>query len=643
MPIATYEITYPMYNPIYIDEETKAEWRDAFEQARADRETYFNWLKNEINHAIDLINRYDKIYVLGGLGARLLQASPTFYNQVLETYEGPDKENAEKEKILEDDEIEVLLEYALSIASASPNTNEGKIPTAENIEEIREQLSKIKFNIGFYEMSAEDPSGGNQFNHWLKMRVMEEALHVRGPGYYSHILEIYRETFAPHDGFLSQYYGFNSADIYDAIKRLDVLVASKIGNAFGGGATHQRFLEWNEEKGDEAVMKEMTTSGKHFMRQFIDDNPDLQDEDADGPVLLPLDYIGGYSRMFWVHPKNEKEKKIFHLLSHQLGDNAVFVQGKFGGFPLGDTIIQTKPLLRIGEKYYCFSISLPFRNLFNIAANLLQTADSVYYEAKFKNNVSAISRDNYIEAKVKSLFEKLLPSVRFYHSLDYNIVENGLAKKPELDILGIGGDTLYVVEVKAGELNKKHRRGAILGLKDRLKETINEGSYQCHRAEKFINDNESPKFQYTDGGQRKWLIIDKTKDYEVIKISVTYEHFSTVAVNLKYLIESGVLSPAYKWAWIVSLFDLMVFADLIESETDFKEYLQHRFLLYERNDIEFHDELDILCFFFNDGFPLQAEKEGIYINMFSFRDEIDTYYTRKDLAVPGIHKPIRKR
>ena len=176
-----------MSEPIYFNEEIKQQWRYAFEQARADRERYFNWIKEEIKIAVDLINRYDKIFVLGGLGSRLLQASPNLYNQFLETYSGSDKEYAEKEKIIEDDEIEVLPEYAMSIASASANTNAGVIPSQENIDEIREQLSKIKYNIGFYEMSAENPTGGTEFDHWLKLRVMEDALHVRGDGYHIHV------------------------------------------------------------------------------------------------------------------------------------------------------------------------------------------------------------------------------------------------------------------------------------------------------------------------------------------------------------------------------------------------------------------------------------------------------------------------
>lgn len=633
-----------MTTTVFFSDELKNQWLNAMQQAKADRPAYLNWIRNEINIAIELINKYDKIYMLGGLGAKLLESSPNFYNQFLETYDGPDKEQIEKEKIVNDDEIEVLLEYAMSIASANSNSNAGIIPKMNDIEEIRKQLSKIKQNLGFYEMSADYPDGGNQSDHWLKIQAMEEFLHVRGVGYQSHIIEIYNETFGPHDGFLKQYYGVSSGDILNAIKRLDLYVASKMGNPYGGRLTHQRLMEWMDSKGKDAVDEEMSKTGKHFIQQFLADNPDLYDKkNPDKFTLLPFDYIEGYSKFFWVIPKTEIEQRIFELISHSFGDNKLFIEGKFGGFPMGDSILQTKPLIKYGIKYYCFSITLPFRSIFNITAKLLNDASPVYYEQTFLNNSSASSRDNYLEVKVKKLFESFLPTVQFYHSLSYEIVEDGLKKVPELDILGVGEDDLYIIEVKAGELNKKHRRGAILGLKDRLTETINEGSYQCYRAEKYIQESNPTVFSYIESNQGKTLTIDKKKKYNIIKISVTFEHLSTISVNLRYLIESGVLKEDYKWTWIVSLYDLMVFADLIENETDFKEYLQHRLSLYSRSDVEFHDEIDILGYFMDNKFPLADENPNQKIMMIGTKEKIETYYTRRDVGMPDIIKPVKTR
>lgn len=630
---------------INIPDDIKEQYKYAIEKAREDRPRYFDWIKNEIEVAINLINQFDKIFVIGGLGSRLIKSTPTFYNQFLATYNGPDKEEIQEDELIQDDdEIEILLEYVMNIATATPNSNKGVIPTQDNIEAIYQQLSKIKSNINFWELSADNPVGGNEFDHWLRTNIMQDTINVRGGGYHTHIQEIYQEVFHPFDGFLEQYYGFNSNDVYNTILKLDSLVYSKVGNPFGGTQSHKRLTEWMDEVGQENITKVMMETGKHFIMQFTEANPDLYDEKAPEQVIMhSLDRVESYSKIFWVIPKTAKEKLIFEKLSLEFADNAIFFQPpKFKGFPLNDTLINLKPLIKEDGKYFHFSLNLAFRNIFKITEELIKSADAVYYENSFKGNSNSNSRDNYIELKTKKQFEKLLPTATFFHSLEYNVVENGQNKKTELDILGVSADTLYIIEVKAGELNTKHRRGALKGLKDRLEETINEGSYQCHRALKYIQDNPNPTFDYVEGGTRKTLTIDKAEIKSYFKISVTFEHFSSISANLKYLISSGVLSPDFKWTWIVSLYDLMIFADLIQSETEFKEYLSHRIALYDRNDIEFSDEIDILGFYFENNFPLGEEKQNEILHIVNYKDEIETYYTRTGVGMPETIKPKKK-
>ncbi len=630
---------------INIPDDIKEQYKYAIEKAREDRPRYFDWIKNEIETAINLINQFDKIYVIGGLGSRLIKSTPTFYNQFLATYNGPDKEEIQEDELIQDDdEIEILLEYVMNIATATPNSNKGVIPTQDNIEAIYQQLSKIKSNINFWELSADNPVGGNEFDHWLRTNIMQDTINVRGDGYHTHIQEIYQEVFYPFDGFLEQFYGFNSNDVYNTILKLDSLVYSKVGNPLGGTQSHKRLTEWMDEIGQENITKVMMETGKHFIMQFTEANPDLYDEEAPEQVIMhSLDRVESYSKIFWVIPKTAKEKLIFEKLSLEFGHNAIFFQPpKFKGFPLNDTLINLKPLVKEDGKYFHFSLNLAFRNIFKITEELIKSADAVYYENSFKGNSNSNSRDNYIELKTKKQFEKLLPTATFFHSLEYNVIENGQNKKTELDILGVSADTLYIIEVKAGELNTKHRRGALKGLKDRLEETINEGSYQCHRALKYIQDNPNPTFDYVEGGTRKTLTIDKAQIQSYFKISVTFEHFSSISANLKYLISSGVLSPDFKWTWIVSLYDLMIFADLIQSETEFKEYLSHRIALYDRNDVEFSDEIDILGFYFENNFPMGQEKQNEMLHIVNYKDEIETYYTRTGVGMPGTIKPKKK-
>lgn len=467
----------------------KEGFKFAFEQAKNDRERYFNWIKQEIEIAISLIEKFDKIYVLGGLGAKLIKSIRNQADYFFENNEKYSREEVEDEISTPDDDIEVLLEYAMSLASATANSNKGVLPTQEDINEIYEQLLKIKFNSNILEMSAvNSDDNGVDADSWLRASIILDTLNVRENGYQTHIVEIYREIFESHNEFLQWFYGFDANDLIDTVLKLDKLVHSKIGNVFGANLAHERFVEWSNETNDESIAQVTKESGKYFMQQFTKSNPDLFDEAApNGIVVHRLDRVEGYDKIFWVIPKSEKEKLIFDNLSIQFGDNKDFFEPqKFKGFPMNTTLLKTKPLITEDGKYFHFSSSLAFRNIFKIAEDLISSADAVYYENSFRGNSIANSKDNFIELKTKNLFQKLLPLTKFYHSLDYEVTEDGLVKQTELDILGVSSDTLYIIEVKAGELNPKHRRGAIKGLKDRLRKIINEGSYQCHRAMNYI-------------------------------------------------------------------------------------------------------------------------------------------------------------
>lgn len=627
-----------------IPDEMKEQYLYSIRAAREKREEFIDWIKGEIDKAIALINKFDKIYILGGMGARLIKATPTIASHFLETYSGQDKEYAEPDMVTEDDNAEVLLEYAMSLATATENVNKGVIPTSKDIDELREILIVIKSNFSFLELSTDIPSGVNETEHWLTTSIKQETMHVRGNGYQVHITELFREMFQYHDDFLNRFYHFNSQDVFNTILKLDSLVYSKVGNMTGSKHAYDRFTEWLK-KNDEESTANGGRSGLNFIKQFTAANPDLYDESApDKIVAHDINHINSYNKIFWVIPQDEKEKAIFNRLCLEFKDNNAFLlPPRFKGFILNDTLIKLKPLVKQDDKFYNFSLVLGYRNVFKITEELLKSADQVYYDNSYKNNSNSNSRDNYIERKTKELFQKILPEVKFYHSLEYTIQENGQNKRTELDILGVSKDALYIIEVKAGELNEKHRRGALKGLKDRLSETIGEGSYQCHRALKYIQDSPSPTFDYALNNTNNVLSIDKSSISNYYKISVTYDYFTFIATNLRYLVNAGILSADYKWAWVVSIYDLMVFADLINSEEDFKEYLNERINIYERSDVEFSDELDVLGFFLDGNFPIPPQNEKQILHIINSKEQIDTYYNNLSLGIPDNIKPTRKR
>lgn len=621
-----------------LSEEEKAEWRYAIEQAQTQRQRFQDDLRSQLDAAIALINKFDKKYVLGYLGARLLRALPNMYTMIAGDAASPDA-------VQPDDNIEVIIEHAISMASASPNTNKGVLPGESDLHEVYERLGKVKSNFGFYELTTAIPKDGTESDHWIRTAMVHSTMNVRGEGYQRHMKEVFTEVFKPFDGFLEQYYGFTAIELYDALSRLDDLVYSKVGNPFGAMKAHDRFVKWSDRVGKEEIGRVVEQTGKHFMQQFAEANPDLHDDEAPGKIVShSLDRIASYPTIFWVIPESDKDKRIYERLSIEFGQNTVFLEPpRFKAYPMNSSEVKYRPLIKEDGRYYHFSTHMGYRNVFGIVENLIREADAVFHEQSFRGNANTSSKDNYIEAKVRALFQKMLPAVTFYSSLDYQIVEEGLSKRPELDILGISETDGYIIEVKAGQLNEKERRGAPLGLKGRIAGTIGEGASQCHRAFKFISDNDHPTFEYVEVGGRKTLAIDKARTLRFHKICVTFEHFSSIAINVEQLIGSDVLGAEYRGTWILSLYDLMAFADLIESEVDFRDYLQHRIALNERKDVVFFDELDILGYFLKGNFPMANATDGEVRHIIGFKEDIDAYFDTVTVGLPGPPKPVRVR
>lgn len=81
----------------------------------------------------------------------------------------------------------------------------------------------------------------------------------------------------------------------------------------------------------------------------------------------------------------------------------------------------------------------------------------------------------------------------------------------------------------------------------------------------------------------------------------------------------------------------------VASEEDFKEYLDYRMQLYDREDIAFMDETDVLGYYLDGQFPLGPVRENTIITMTGYNQDIDDYYTRQSTGFPGVIKPRKKK
>lgn len=557
-----------------------------------DKESISNSIAAQISKVEGYFKQYDSVQLLGGIGLYMIDNTITLEKSFMAQYEG--------REVRLDEDAEVLAEYALNFGLSMPNDGKDQ-PTDEVVEDLLKSLKTLYHLYGMIDMPIED--NAEKFIDWI---IHSETIAVRGDGYQKHILEVFNEMFTPHTDFYEKKYGFSIEEMVQFFSELENRLVCKIGSQnmiTGPYLMWERWKKWEERTF--GSIDDINDLGKRDLKKglfgdFFEANPDVPHTDDGMHFLLyqPDDYTGS-DKIFWVWPQTVAERNIMKALSVELGDNASFIaEGEFKGNIMNGHSIYEKPFVKIDDRYYCFTPMIPHRNMFLIAEKLMMQ-DSKYYNKNFQQNNSSTSRDNYIESKVKSVLESFLPTVQFYPSVNYNVIEDGLDKDLELDILGVSDKAIYIIEVKAHELSHKDRVG-LKGTKDKFKDSVGAACRQCNRAVKSIIDSGTPNFHKKGHA----IVIDKS--LPIYKIAVTFQHYSSLIGIMDKLIEAGLMEESYRDTWIVSLFDLMVCADYIKNEDEFIDYLELHKALYA-NHSSFTDELNVLNGFLNENLATKVK------------------------------------
>lgn len=578
-------------------------------------------IKTALREHIEIVEgyfrKYDSVQLLGSIGLYLLEHLPNIEKHFIAQMNGTDMRL--------DENAEVIAEYAMNFGLALPN--DGKDTPADDV--IKDLRDKLKTLFVAY-MHLDMPLGDEpiQFIDWM---IHMDTIAVRGDGYQVHVYEVFKEMFFPHTPFYQQQFGYSVDQLFDFFMDLENRVICKIcsqDTIYGATKMHDRWVKW-EEKAFGPIGNEARLENKDFSKgifgAFFEANPDVPHTEDGMQFLMyqPDDYRGS-DMIFWVYPQSEVETRILDSLSMKFGDNSAFlVESEFKGSIMNGHSIFEKPFVKDGDKYYCFTPMIPHRNLFLIAEKLMMR-NGVYYQKNFQQNTSPISRDVYIESKVKSVMKSFLPDVTFYPSVHYKIVEEGVKKNPELDILGVSDKAVYIIEVKAHELSYKDRV-RLDGAKGKFKASVAEACKQCCRAADFIYNSTKPEF----GTQEGTVIIDKKKP--IYKIAVTFQHFSSLFGQMDKLVTAGLMEEHFRDTWAVSLFDLMVVADFVESEDEFLSYLDMRKII-NTNHSTFHDELDLLGQFLNENLADKVTSDKP-MKIIGGSGDIDEEYA-KDFYIP---------
>lgn len=580
---------------------TEEQYQEWMKQIQENVPKFYEEIKGKIEKVVALINQYDKIFVVGGVASVAM----------VEGMANPEEDTSDPE---------TSIEYCQSIALATANTNSGVIPSIEQIKDIYEQLKQIKSDFGWYYKFQYVGTDDSDIKSTVRSNMIGETMNVRGEGYLKHIEELFHELFTPHDAIFQKHYGFSSSDIIRTLKRLEYSFCLRVTSP--DGQPHPTLLY-------ELNKWQLSRNGDQM--EFVRKNPGLAIENGLPALYSPLN-IPDTEKLYRIRHFDETQEKVVKALTLELGDNSVFAE--HSPFEImNESRIFTNPIVKGSNgNYYLFSMNIGARNYQGIAINLLKKADSDYFNKSFMNNRVLISKDNFVESKVLSLFKKMLPGVQFFSNLKYDFLSPSVDikcarskdGKYELDILGISDETTFLIETKAGLLNEKSKRGATLSLHSDLTKLIGDAICQSYRAYRYVVDESDSFFKASDGS-----IIRPRNRTNVQRISVSFSYVGGLMTSLSKLHEFGVIEKNTEFAWTVNIHDLIAFSEIIASEDELLDYLHKRIPLYYDKRLVNLDEVALLGLYYHEDLRIHKDfkKTGtIMLNTKSYTREFDDYF-----------------
>lgn len=282
-----------------------------------------------------------------------------------------------------------------------------------------------------------------------------------------------------------------------------------------------------------------------------------------------------------------------------------------------------RPLIYLEkDHYFC---SLP-QTLFSFILPIIDELLAPYNDLQRKLNNA---RAKFLEDEVTCLFDTAFPSCSKHQGFKW--VEE--TQQFESDLIIRFDTTVILVEAKSGRISWPALRGAPNRLIEHIKKLIVEPSDQSGRLAQRI---EKELANLRNGGKPSLdfpLPLDGVTC--VVRLSVMLHDFATIQSVPSILEDAGLLRNKYPLAPCMSLADLEIMLDILETPYLRLHYLRRRAeLLMSLRTIG--DEIDTLGLYLDTALnlgTLQAKESTLITSGYS--EKIDRYYSLKDESIPS--------
>jgi hypothetical protein len=578
-------------------------------RVKAHQEPFRKEITDEIQELIKIMRQCNPLELLSVLAFKNVFANPETYTE--STHKGK----------------ESYVEYALSLALSISDPKLEINASEEAIDRTQELIAKIFNDVGWF-FATERLQEGDETESEVRYQSMMRYLMVRGDAYPEHYLDLVRGLFASHDSFFQTNYGFLTNDVIEWIEQIEAQLTDSLFSQLAFFSklreTHKIYQAFVDEKAIDSF-----DSLEQCIEEF-DSLPSVQSKKKE------LDELHSQiSPLFHVKPNDQLRKEFLELVSVRFGDNEEFGSfAKSPAWPTNDSIVNRRSIISLNDAHYCFAPQILYRNLIQLLGDLIREKDEKYFQQTFQK-----ARARYLVHQTARYLAALLPGASVFQELFYQFQDNEKTKRAETDLLVVYDTNLLIVECKAGSLTTPSKRGALSRLKRDLSELVDKAYDQALRTKTYIETADEPRFEYENGSEA--LMLKERKQFgNVYLLDVTLDslaHLSSQLGNLKKLN----LIKGKEWPWSVSLPDLRVIAELVESPSEFLVYLKRRIRANDYPQLRLCDELDFFMYYLKDGLYFEdgrLGREGSF-GLHAYTERLDRWYDFQAGRVSSGEKP----
>jgi len=547
---------------------------------------------------------------------------------------------SEPESTLEDNAALWSLEYVQNIIASAPQAGQKEGISADDayktihecVVEIMGSILPMYFASTTWKRRIEGVALSDDYEQ-LNVSAQMHWCAVRRSRYGKHDMEFLRRFLVPQSDLVQDTIGMSAVTLIDEIDKISTALTRGI---FVAVETIDRI----RQRVDVALEGTEKVSGEDFEKAIASSDPDKELDQALGR-FVGLD-------LFDVQKVANLPVALLDAMSWEPDTERTFLaEGMFRGWPLRLTPNRRRPFLKLRGRYYCFDYVALMDGVYRFVQKYVCGTDQARI-AIWKETQQKASEEYPLE-----VFTRLFKKATTYRSVHYQWPSTKSRDKNwcETDGLVICDDHLVIVESRAGSFTYTSPADDFDAHIASLRNLIGKPSEQSARFREYI-ESASEVVIYArevDGSYAECGRLRKS-DYRVIThCGVTLDAFTNYAARAQRLTPAGVDVNEYPF-WSVSMDDLLVYADIFISPTQFAHFVEQRQKAITSTRLVLTDEIDHLGMYMEHNFyASQAEQfgENALVQWHGYSTAIDEYFyglmSHNTDVKPLLQKGIPKR